>query len=353
MKGYSVAAMGGYSLLAMAIVFAGWREDWVAPLGILMMFLANFMNHPHFMASYRIFFGIYPQLKSGKFQTGFRLRWWLAAVAIPLGLVVLLGMGVAKAMAGDDSIFKMAIVLYGTSVGWHYVKQGFGMAMSEAALKQCYWLASTRQWLLWNAYACWVFSMCLLFSADGGIGYFGWQFSIGGDWLQRLLLPAALVFGITTVGMALHVSRNIAHWRQAGKGHADFPSAGLMGYLVSLYVWVAAGVAFPLLMLVIPFFHSMQYMHVVEKLYASEDRVNPIRKKLNRWMGLIAIGALSFWLVPGVMDYIYSGKINLVSQMGMLFTAAVWLFINIHHYFIDNVIWRKENKYIWGKLRDC
>ncbi|MFA9284192.1 hypothetical protein ACCQ08_05390 [Comamonas sp. SY3] len=353
MRGYSKAAMGGYSLLVLIAVFIGLNEAWIAPFGVLMMIFSNFMNHPHFMASYKLFFEMYPKIKTSEFQKTFQIRWWVAAIIVPLGLSILLVIGIVKYLHGDDFVLTLVIFLYGISVGWHYVKQGFGMAMSEAALKRCYWQPKVRRWMLWNAYACWVFSMCLLFSAEGGVGFLGWYFPLERSSLQQWLLPAAIFFGITSVGVIIGIRRNIGYWRQIGKHQKDWPSAGLMGYLVSLYVWVAIGVSFPLLMLVIPFFHSMQYMHVVEKFYDNKEKKQSKQEKTRRWLYLIGWGFVLFWLIPGVLDYINSGKVNLMSQVGMLFTAAFWLFINIHHYFIDNVIWRKENKYIWESLNAC
>ena len=349
MKGYSIAAMGGYSLLILGLIFFGLDDALVVPLGIAMMFLANFMNHPHFMASYRLFFAIYPSVKKRELQRNYIFRWWIAAVVIPLILTILLIIGGINVLDGDEYLFTVAIFFYGVSVGWHYVKQGFGMAMSEAALKKCYWITSARRWMLWNAYACWIFCTCLLFSMDAGIEYFGWKFSISSEFIKNFILPSAILFFITTIGMTLGISKSIKHWYGQGRVFSEFPNAGLVGYLVSLYVWVALGVIYPMLMLVIPFFHSLQYMHIVDKLYLSEEKSNPI-EKYYRWLGLVALGILFFWLLPGILDYIHFGKVNLTSRVGVIFTASVWLFINIHHYFIDNVIWRKENKYIWEKL---
>ena len=54
-------------------------------------------------------------------------------------------------------------------------------------------------------------------------------------------------------------------------------------------------------------------------------------------LGVIAAGWLAFELVPNTLDN-YLGTFN-TWNVFFFFTAAT-LFINIHHYFIDNVIWR-------------
>ena len=138
MKGYSIGMMGGYSLVALIVVGALLREDWMLPLTVTMMVLANFMNHPHFISSYKIFFEGFGGVRRREFAPGYLLRWWFAALGVPLVLIVLLAVGVQKAMVGDVSVFALAVLLYLVTVGWHYVKQGFGIGsrLIIAALAQ-------------------------------------------------------------------------------------------------------------------------------------------------------------------------------------------------------------------------
>jgi hypothetical protein len=53
--------------------------------------------------------------------------------------------------------------------------------------------------------------------------------------------------------------------------------------------------------------------------------------------GIVLAGWLAFEFVPNEVDTAL-GTFN-AWQMFFFFTAAM-LFINIHHYFIDNVLWR-------------
>ena len=52
----------------------------------------------------------------------------------------------------------------------------------------------------------------------------------------------------------------------------------------------------------------------------------------------MVLGALGFWGLPILLD-------NLVPYNQEIFGATVfffmfWIFINVHHYFLDNVMWR-------------
>lgn len=54
------------------------------------------------------------------------------------------------------------------------------------------------------------------------------------------------------------------------------------------------------------------------------------------------IGALIFDNIPAALDNVIHYNNELYGSTWFLF--MFWVFINIHHYFIDNVIWRKESR---------
>ena len=106
-------------------------------------------------------------------------------------------------------------------------------------------------------------------------------------------------------------------------------------------------------------FHSLQYMAVVWRyqLNVEGERVraggySPERKwwawlhtvpaRLVRF-ALVAgvLGYLGFWLAPFVFDTVVAYDRTVLGATVFLFIG--WTFINIHHYFIDNVIWRRDN----------
>jgi len=53
------------------------------------------------------------------------------------------------------------------------------------------------------------------------------------------------------------------------------------------------------------------------------------------------LGFFSFWTLPRLLDS--SISYNQTIFGGTMFMFIFWIFLNIHHYFIDNVIWRREN----------
>src|SRR5688500_4897224 len=96
-------------------------------------------------------------------------------------------------------------------------------------------------------------------------------------------------------------------------------------------------------------FHTLQYRAFVYKMEGTRLRSEPRRELKATALvgGLVLAGWLAFELIPNTLD-------NTVGtfaawQMFFFFTAAM-LFINVHHYFIDNVLWRFKNPEIRAYL---
>lgn len=55
-------------------------------------------------------------------------------------------------------------------------------------------------------------------------------------------------------------------------------------------------------------------------------------------VGLV-LGILIFWGAPLLLEALVAHP----HTAGWICLFAVWVFVNVHHYFIDNVIWRSQN----------
>ena len=53
------------------------------------------------------------------------------------------------------------------------------------------------------------------------------------------------------------------------------------------------------------------------------------------------LGGVGFWIAPHVLDSVVGYDRAVFGAT--LFIFIGWTFINIHHYFIDSVIWRRDN----------
>ncbi|WP_292640252.1 hypothetical protein [Mesorhizobium sp.] len=53
------------------------------------------------------------------------------------------------------------------------------------------------------------------------------------------------------------------------------------------------------------------------------------------------LGILGFWLVPIALSVLVPYNKEVFGSSLFLFIA--WIFINVHRYFLDNVMWRRGN----------
>ena len=118
------------------------------------------------------------------------------------------------------------------------------------------------------------------------------------------------------------------------------PSLNLLVPFIALYVWwLPQTRQYEFYFLLTPLFHSLQYLAFVYKM--EDGRLRTVAHREARAtalvVGLVLAGWLAFEFVPNTVDTTL-GTFN-SWQMFFFFTAAM-LFINIHHYFIDNVLWR-------------
>lgn len=350
-----VLLLGGASILAFVLIRSLHLSiDDVAVLAFVMLVVAHAVNHPHFAHSYQLFYGRLAELRSNAGTQSERLRvdavaWW-----IPLLLIGFLAGSAWAWRTGERLPMGIMINLMGALVGWHYVKQGFGMAMTDAALKKTYWSPLARRKLLVNAYCCWVLAWAYLNSS--GLGAQFW-----GLFHQRFAVPMPLVGGlaivafVTTIWTGVAVYREWLHHHAIGVPWVHMPWAGMVGYFVSLYLWTVFASVDPAYALVIPFFHSLQYLTIVYRCKLTElgERLKSVGGQLRLW-GFALLGGvmgwLCFWLIPGYVDFQTVRWMWSEAPAPALTIACFWLFINVHHYFIDNVLWRATNPYVKSYL---
>ena len=118
--------LGGSSLVLMPLfVLLPTAEENRMGMAGMMMLLAVLINQPHFAHSYQIFYRDFVAKAFGADRAvGLRLRYILAGLAIPALLTLFFA---ACLWREDARLLGYAGNLMGLLVGWHYVKQGYGM----------------------------------------------------------------------------------------------------------------------------------------------------------------------------------------------------------------------------------
>jgi hypothetical protein len=337
---------GGSLLLLLPLLLVPPTPELRADFGYWTLVAANLINHPHFAHSYQIFYsGFHGKAFGETFEPDLRRRYVFAGIVVPALLLCYL---LATIASGSATALGYAGNAMAFLVGWHYVKQGYGMAMLDAVLKRRFFTPVEKKVLLWNGYACWLLSWLLANRIVSQTDYWGlayYSFATP-DWLIGLAMAAAVGATVVFLAMVLRKGQS-AGWR--------LPWNGLLAYAVSLYLWLIVVRISPLLLFCVPAFHSLQYLVVVWRYQLNRTNAAPdavtrpgrllpsvgsVRLAVFLALGIL-LGWLGFWGLPAWLNGAIAYDRAALGPTVFLF--VFWIFINIHHYFLDNVMWRREN----------
>ena len=353
--------LGGGSLVVMGAMAALYprTEEAIIALAAATLFLCHFVNHPHFAHSYQLFYRGFTY-KAFSPESGLRLRYQIAGIAVPACIAVFFAVAIAR---GSAALLGLAANVMFFTVGWHYAKQGYGILMVDAVHNDTRFDAGARQRLLCNTHLTWVTYWLLYNNAFAAHDYWGLTYLMF-DMPDSLLAAMLAALAVST----LLVGRDFfLKWRS----ERALPVNGLIAYVAATYIWLPVGLIDPVLPLIVPFFHSLQYLSVVWRyqINVESDRhrrrpASGVRK--TDWLRTVPaglarfvllgglLGAVGFWWAPEFLDARSGHDRAVFGATAFLFMG--WTFINIHHYFLDTVIWRRENpetrRHLFAPRRD-
>lgn len=358
---------GGATLLL--IPFAYWYrksaglEDSEYFVSFLAFYAAYLINDPHFGVSYLLFYkNVRSRLNGTEYQGAQRLRYIVSGFVVPAVLVFWIALAMIQASA---VILGAMVQLMFFLVGWHYVKQGFGVLMVLSARKGITFCRSERSVFLAHCFSGWAYAWLSPREMGGtydesGVVYTAMTQPAG---LEKIALAA---FIASTVALAFKIFERF-------QNKQPFPPlAASCGFLMSIWLWTVYSRFDPLIAYVIPGLHSLQYWYFVYLLKNNEARsevlkghfatgkmarlstaLGPIYGRLGLYFfTAVALSWLGFNGIPSLLDdTVVATTAKLgdnpeLSELGLgatPFLAAFSTFINIHHYFMDHVIWRREN----------
>ncbi|WP_245480819.1 hypothetical protein [Mesorhizobium sp. M1E.F.Ca.ET.041.01.1.1] len=315
-----------------------------------MVVVAYLVNYPHFAHSYQIFYRNFGRKVSGNgYDRSLQLRYIFAGIVVPVIMGAFFAYGAATANTRLLGYAANAMFFF---VGWHYVKQGYGMLMVDAVLKRKFFDGRDKKVLLVNSYAVWILAWLQTNTAVTQGKYYGLEYF-------TFAAPAGItniVLLVAVASTAVTILMLINRWRRNGRA---LPYNGIVAYVASLYLWILIARINPLWLLVVPALHSLQYLAVVWRYQTNVERdgpdavgypqlkilsvVGPLYRLrvLGFIVGGAALGYLGFWLIPMAMTALIPYDRQVLGSS--LFFFIVLIFINVHHYFLDNVMWRRGN----------
>ena len=313
-------------------------------VGFTMFHAAFVINDPHFSVTYLLF---YDDARARAFGAAFppalRARYLVAGIGVPmaLGAWAITGLATRSAVTLGWMIQLMFLL-----VGWHYIKQGFGVMTVLASRRGVRFAPRERLIILAHCYAAWA-------HAFAGHAHPGREVEEKGLVYTTLAHPAG-IDRFTRIPLAVSVVLLVVmlaqKWRREGRLPLVTPLTAL---LCSVWTWSIYSGVDPLVRYMVPALHSVQYLYVVWLLKGSEAREREgapwFETSARVRVGILAASALGLgWVLfhgaPWALDDGFVRPRDRWTALGPTpYFAALYTFVNIHHYFMDNVIWRREN----------
>jgi hypothetical protein len=306
--------VGGLSLIVFVPLLLTGRTDLVIIGGGAQAMIAGLINMPHFMASYRI---VYRDR-----ETILKHKW--ASIYIPAILLAYIGLALWSS-SNSEFLAIGLVTISSTYLAWHYTGQIWGMMASFAYLegvsfqKDERFLIRTGLRILLAWHVAWFFYHHL---ADPG--------KIEG--LYRIVSAGtAVAFVLGVVG--LYRLR-----RRTGKMP---PLRALVAWL-AIFAWYAMMARDPKAIFWIQIAHALQYLAFPIRVEMNRSQ----RGAVARHMILYGVGLMAASVVVGLVV-----PRALMGELGKIFgeepqkaaPILILMFINIHHYFTDGVIWKISN----------
>jgi len=326
-------------------------------------YAAYVINDPHFAVSYLLFYkNVGKRLSGVEFTGAQRIRYIVSGFVVPAILVAWIA---SALLAQSAAILGAMIQLMFFLVGWHYVKQGFGVLAVLSSRRGVFFSALERKLVLAHCFFGWAYAWSSPREMGGTYEESGVVYTALSHPAGLLETTRVLFFG-SILGLVWIAFDRIKNRKPLP------PLAATCGLFMSVWLWTVYSGFDPLIAYVIPGLHSLQYWYFVYLLKKNEARsefeqgtiTEGLPARLARTFGpvwgrlglffatTVALAWLFFNGIPSFLDDTVvattatMGQDPDVSTVGLgatPYVAAFATFINIHHYFMDHVIWRREN----------
>jgi hypothetical protein len=317
-------------------------------VGFTTFYAAYVINDPHFSVTYLLFYrNVRERAFGSAFQPRQRARYLAAGFVAPLVLAAWTVLAIA---AGSARGLGWLVELMFFLVGWHYVKQGFGVLLVLSGRRGVRYGPNERRVLLLHALSGWAFAWANPATPSREVEEKGVVYRALAH-PRSLELATGTVLALSTVLLlAMLVSKTRRERRPP-------PLAPLVGFLVSIWLWSIFSSVDPLMVYVVPALHSLQYLYFVWLLSRNEAREaeaaphfgRPTKEKLLLLaLSAVALGVLQFHAGPALLDWArllvpHRSRAELLDLGVTPWFAGLFAVVNIHHYLMDTVIWRREN----------
>jgi hypothetical protein len=315
--------IGGSSFLLFFLFMLFYTEMRTPEVISIAIFLAWLINWPHFsMSTYRLY------------QNKVNVQQYpVTAYVIPF---IVLG-GLFASFAYPAVVAPYYVKLFMLWSPYHFSGQTLGITLIYAMRSGIRFNTWERRVLWWFVFGTYLLSTIRAEVSRDGYQFYGVKYPSFGvpQWLAtgaEYAMWVALAAFVVTIVVWCYRNQRILPLIVV------LPAA-------TQYLWFVQAVYMPSFQEFVPMFHSLQYILVAWglqlKLKMDSKNIQPSKKyavgETTRWLAVnIAGGALLFYFLP---------KIGVAFGYTSLFSiAVVYAAIQIHHFFVDGVIWKLKNQ---------
>jgi hypothetical protein len=321
----SLIAIGGFLIYALQM-----PAEWGRQIDVGEIMLTNILiNWPHFLASYRILYRTRANVRKHPWVaialpavlSGFVIYGLLTAGQNPPELPGLANQGMI------DVLFPFAVIM----LAWHYTGQSWGMTCSFAFLGGVRLDLTTRRLIRCGYRAMLVFHILWVLQTPDLLPLLDFIYPGLAGAMETIYTQWLWVFVATFCAGA------IGFLRVTRKGSAKTAFKASVPWLAT-YAWYVLIYVYPGMFFVLQIAHALQYLifplRVEMNQYNQQvgrEHVGTVRHTVYYYVVLVVIGALAF---DGVLAATETADPH--HQLSLLLSFT----INIHHYFIDGIIWK-------------
>jgi hypothetical protein len=333
---YFVSAVGDFLLLggASLVCFAltrlladGVRTPTVISLGATLSWVVNW---PHFAATNARLYGSRENLR----------QYPVTAV----GALVLVVAGVVASLASPDVIAPWWVKLFMLWSPYHFSGQTVGLTLLYARRTGFAFTPAMRLSLSTFVFGSYLLPIVRFESSTMGSQY--WDVAYPGLGVPAWtidVVTAAMVAGALAF-LVLSARRSLAEKRA--------PPPIVLLPAVAQFVWFLPGGSWATFAEFVPFFHSLQYMLIAWALQLKQ-RLDAggrpgsgrfvLAESLRWYIHIVAGGALMFHVLPRFVADVAAVPLGLS-------LAVVVAGVQIHHFFVDGVIWKLRSSSVRSPL---
>lgn len=325
---YALAGVGSVlAYFALRLLVGRVTSDQVNALVLLLVWVGN---TPHFAATnYRLYRSV-----STMRQYPF------TAFLVPFVVLA----GIAASLAWPSRVAPYFIKIYLFWSPYHYSGQTLGLALAycrRAGVRLASWERIALEGFIYGTFLA---STAMVEAETTKLAFFGIQY-------PTLGLPVAVAQAMQAAMWACAAGLVAAVALRWKRGEASLPAIVFVP-AVAQYFWFLPGPALPTYFQLVPFFHGVQYLLVAwfmqlrERLAATG--ATPTRARLwletGWWAALnVAIGRFLF--------FDFARLVGRFSDRDMMFVMPVAIAgVQIHHFFVDGVIWKLRNPRVASPL---